>query len=116
MKLRFAVATLGLALGLGLSTLAFAGGTHHEIEGSHAYALFKIKHMGVGNSYGRFNVITGSIDLEGDGGSVDVSIKADSVDTGNEKRDQHLKGQDFFDAKQFPTITFKSTKVEKDGA
>jgi polyisoprenoid-binding protein YceI len=44
-----------------------------------------------------------------------VQIKADSIDTGNGKREQHLKSPDFFNAKQFPTITFKSTSVQPSG-
>jgi polyisoprenoid-binding protein YceI len=111
MKLRFALASLVLALGLG--TFAFAGGVHHEVDPAHAWGVFKISHLGISNCYGTFHSIAGSVDLDGDKGAVEISIKADSVDTGNEKRDQHLKGPDFFDAKQFPTIGFKSTKVEK---
>ena len=47
--------------------------------------------------------------------SVDLTIPVESVDTKNEKRDQHLKSADFFNAKQFPVMTFKSTKVEGSG-
>jgi polyisoprenoid-binding protein YceI len=47
--------------------------------------------------------------------SVDITVPVESIDTNNAKRDQHLKSPDFFNAKQFPVITFKSTKVEGNG-
>jgi polyisoprenoid-binding protein YceI len=79
--------------------------------------MFRIKHASASNFYGRFNNITGSLMLDDDAGknSFTVQIQAESVDTGNAQRDQHLKGPDFFNAKQFPTITFKSTQVKKSG-
>ena len=63
-----------------------------------------------GNFYGRFNELEGTIDWDAEAGpSFDVSIKIESVDSGNEAFDRHLKNADFFDAKQFPTMIFKST-------
>lgn len=118
MKVRAALGCLALGLGLSLSTLALAGSSKHEVDSYHAWSFFKVKHMGVSHAYGRFNVISGSVELDDADASksaVEISIKTDSVDTANAKRDEHLKGADFFDAKQFPTITFKSTKVEKAG-
>lgn len=118
MKVRFALGSLALGLGLTLSTLAIAGGTKYEVDSNHAWSMFKVKHMGVGNAYGRFNAISGTIDMDDaapDKSTVEITLKTESVDTGNEKRDQHLRSADFFDSKQFPTITFKSTKIAKDG-
>ena len=72
--------------------------------------------MGAGNFYGRFNELEGTIDWDAEAGpSFDVSIKIESVDSGNEALDRHLKNADFFDAKQFPTMTFKSTGAKKMG-
>lgn len=107
-----------LALALASSTLGAA--ETHTIDTVHSTVLFKARHLGTSNAYGRFNDIAGKIvidDKDASKSSVEVTVKTDSLDTGNEKRDQHLKSPDFFAAKQFPTITFKSKKVEvqKDG-
>ena len=90
----------------------------YEIDAVHSTVIFKVRHLGVSNAYGRFNDISGTIVADADhpeNSSVEVTIKADSIDTANEKRDKHLRNQDFFNTKQFPVITFKSTKVEKSG-
>lgn len=84
------------------------------LDGVHSSVMFKIEHMGVSNFYGSFKNVSGSYTL-GDAPSFEFSIKTDSVDTRNEGRDKHLKSPDFFNATEFPTITFKSTKVEKQG-
>ena len=84
----------------------------------HSFALFKIKHLGIGYSWGRINNPTGTIEVdEADPSksSVSVELKAENVDTANGPRDQHLKGPDFFNSKQHPTITFKSKSVKKAG-
>ena len=75
--------------------------------------LFRAKHNGITYNYGRFNEFTGGITMDEDvsKSTVEFEVKTASVDTANEKRDQHLRSSDFFSAKQFPVITFKSTKV-----
>jgi polyisoprenoid-binding protein YceI len=68
------------------------------------------------NVKGRFSVLEGSIVLDEDDirrSSVTAIIKANSIDTGNKRRDAHLKSADFVDAEQFPDIEFKSTKVQR---
>lgn len=68
------------------------------------------------NVKGRFSVLEGSIVLDEDDishSSVTAIIKANSIDTGNKRRDVHLKSADFFDSEQFPDIEFKSSKVER---
>ena len=91
----------------------------YEIDTAHSMILFRAKHNGVSYNYDRFNEFTGKIVMAGIGvpeTMVEFEVKTASVDTGNEKRDQHLRSSDFFSAKQFPVITFKSTKViEKEG-
>jgi polyisoprenoid-binding protein YceI len=85
-----------------------------EIDAGHSSVGFKIKHAGVSYAHGRFNDISGSFSLDGDnaaGCSISVTIKSDSVDTNDAKRDGHLKSPDFFNCAQYPTITFKSTAV-----
>jgi polyisoprenoid-binding protein YceI len=90
----------------------------YDLDGAHSSALFRVKHLNIGNFYGRFNNISGTISIDKENlanSSVNLSIAADSVDTGNAKRDNHLKSPDFFNAKQFPTLTFKSTAIEAMG-
>ena len=71
--------------------------------------MFRIKHLKTSYAWGRFNDVAGKLALDGEKPTVEVQIKADSIDTANAKRDEHLKGPDFFNVKQFPTISFKST-------
>lgn len=90
----------------------------YQIDPVHSFALFKVKHFGAGYTWGRINAPTGTISIdEADPSksSVNVELKAENVDTGDAKRDQHLKGPDFFNAKQFPVLTFKSKSVKKTG-
>ena len=87
----------------------------YEIDTVHSMIIFRAKHSGVSYNYGRFNEFTGKLMMDATDVSmsmVEFEVKATSIDTGNEKRDQHLRGSDFFSAKQFPVITFKSTKVK----
>jgi polyisoprenoid-binding protein YceI len=88
------------------------------VDKSHAYVNFEVDHLGIAPNWGRFNDIDGSFSFdEGSVGSASFEIKimAASIDTANDRRDKHLRSPDFFNANQFPEITFKSTKVEKKG-
>jgi polyisoprenoid-binding protein YceI len=89
------------------------------IDGAHTLAGFSVKHMMVTNVHGRFGKVSGTVFYDGRDVSTikaDITIDATSITTDNEKRDAHLKSPDFFDAAQFPTITFKSKRVEKGAA
>ncbi|MYC75186.1 YceI family protein [Candidatus Poribacteria bacterium] len=106
---------------LALIGIGFAGSIQmvdaadtYEIDTAHSMVIFRAKHNGITYNYGRFNAFTGEITMDADVSKnmVEFEVKTASVDTGNEKRDQHLRSPDFFSAKQFPVITFKSTKVE----
>ena len=114
-------ATTALLL-LALAPLAMASKSNiaaketFNIDSVHSTAIFRVQHLGAGNFYCRFNELEGTIDWDAEAGpSFDVSIKIESVDSGNEALDRHLKNADFFDAKQFPTMTFKSTGAKKMG-
>ena len=90
----------------------------YKVDPVHTTAIFRIKHLGVTYFYGRFNETTGSFTLNTENPCemlFDVQIKTDSVDTNAAGRNNHLKGPDFFNAKQFPTISFKSKSVESSG-
>jgi polyisoprenoid-binding protein YceI len=89
-----------------------------KVDQYHSAVIFSVRHLGVSNLYGRFNDISGTVVFDKDSpakSSVELSVPVESLDTHFPKRDQSLKGPDYFDAKQFPTITFKSTKVEGSG-
>src|SRR3954452_2238822 len=86
-----------------------------KIDPIHATVIYRVSHLNVGNAYGRFNEPTGMVTLDKDDASKSsftFEVQTSKVDTANPKRDQHLQSPDFFDAKQFPTITFKSTGVK----
>jgi polyisoprenoid-binding protein YceI len=92
----------------------------YAVDAMHAGVNFKISHLGLSWVYGRFNDFSGTFTIDAADPakcSFNLSIKTESVDTNNMKRDEHLRSPDFFNAKQFPVITFKSTAVKplKDG-
>ena len=89
-----------------------------KIDPVHSFVLFNVQHLGIANTYGRFTDISGTVVFDKDNpskSSVELSVPVASLDTHNSIRDQSLRSPDFFDAKQFPTMTFKSTKVEGSG-
>ncbi|HTN77243.1 MAG TPA: YceI family protein [Pirellulaceae bacterium] len=87
----------------------------YAYDGVHSSISFKARHLDISWIHGRFNEAEGtfSIDRENPANSsFKLSIKSDSVDTGNKARDEHLRQPDYFDTKQFPTINFVSTNVK----
>lgn len=88
------------------------------IDPAHTEVGFEVKHLMISKVRGRFAGVTGSIVLdEGDlaRSSVTAEIDAASIDTRSEQRDAHLRSADFFDVEQFPTLSFRSTKVARAG-
>ncbi len=101
-----------------LSTPKVSAPESFTVDGGHSSVLFRVEHMKTSLFYGRFNELEGQLVLdEGqpEGSSVEITVQAASVDTNDAKRDQHITGPDFLDAKQFPTISFKSEKVSREG-
>ena len=89
-----------------------------EIDPAHTTIQFSVRHMMVSNVRGQFGKFSGRV--EGDAAQpeatrIEATIDAASIDTRNQKRDDHLRSAEFLDVERFPTITFKSTKVEKAG-
>ena len=110
------VAVLGAVVFLASPSASLPESENYSVDPVHSTVLFRINHAGVSNFYGRFNEIKGDFTVaEGGTGSVSVTIPLESVDTANEKRDDHLKSPDFFSAEQFPEITFKSDAVKNTG-
>lgn len=85
----------------------------YTIDPAHTAVAFQISHLGLSWTHGRFNETSGDfvIDPSGDRSEFILVVNAASIDTGNQKRDDHLRSPDFFNVKQFPAITFKSTRV-----
>jgi polyisoprenoid-binding protein YceI len=110
-----------LLVALALATVAatsFGRAATYKVDPAHSFLLFKISHFGAGYVWGRFDDLGGKVDLDPSAtskDSVNFTVKSASVDTGNPKRDEHLKSPDFFNVRQFPEITFTSTKVERTG-
>ena len=87
-----------------------------EIDTVHSSVGFAVKHMMVSTVRGSFKKFEGKLHIDEQTPSnsqVDVTVYTDSIDTGEQNRDGHLKSADFFDTANFPTATFKSTRVEK---
>jgi polyisoprenoid-binding protein YceI len=90
----------------------------NAIDGGHSSVVFKIMHKKKAPFYGVFKDVSGSFNLDAADAaksSLEVKVKADSVDTRIGGRDTHVKSADFLSAKEFPEITFKSTAVKKTG-
>lgn len=85
----------------------------YDIDPAHSFIQFRIKHLGYSWLQGRFNKLSGTFSHESDnaeGNSINVDIDPASIDTNHAERDKHLRGEDFFDVKNFPKAGFKSTK------
>ncbi|HEX5447187.1 MAG TPA: YceI family protein [Pirellulales bacterium] len=104
-----------LAVCLALAAFTARAADEYEIDAMHASVTFKASHLGLSWTHGRFNQLSGGFNLSSKSPSFSLTIKADSIDTNNSKRDDHLRSPDFLDVKQFPTITFKSTSAHKTG-
>jgi len=93
--------------------------TNWKIDPTHSEIQFKVKHLMITTVTGNFNEFDASAVTEGDDfssvSSVDFTASVESISTNNSQRDEHLRSADFFDASQFPALTFKSTRVEADG-
>jgi polyisoprenoid-binding protein YceI len=87
------------------------------IDPTHSAVQFKVKHLMISTVTGIFGTYEGSIETTNDedfvGASVNFSADIDSISTGQEQRDGHLKSGEFFDAENFPKLTFTSTSMEK---
>ena len=89
-----------------------------KVDPAHSEADFSIKHMAISTVHGTFRGLAGVIKFDPADvvkSGVQATIDVSSVDTGVAARDKHLKSPDFFDVAKFPTLTFKSTGVSKEG-
>lgn len=112
--MRAAVTTVVLTLLLVPAAAAAAW----DIDSSHASAGFSVKHLMITNVRGKFGGVKGTAEWDGKDPAtlkIDASIDVSTVDTGEPKRDEHLKSPDFFDVAKFPTMTFKSKSAASAG-
>jgi polyisoprenoid-binding protein YceI len=88
-----------------------------NIDASHSSVAFVARHLVVSKVRGRFDAFTGSITIAEDPlqSKVEATIQVGSINTSDDSRDGHLKSADFFDAEQFPTITFTTSSVSPKG-
>lgn len=87
-----------------------------KIDPAHSTIEFKIRHLGISWVTGIFKEFEGTVvydEADPSKNSIEVTVKADSVDTSNGMRNDHLKKPEYFNVEKFPTLTFKSSKVEK---
>lgn len=113
----------GVMIGLSPSApeAAFAPTTRADafgVDGLHSAVVFKVGYMGVANFYGVFEDVSGEYALDLDNpsaSSIDIVVKTESVDSNSADRDKHLRGADFFSAKEFPEIRFVGKTFEAAG-
>ena len=110
---KFAVVILALSFA---ATTGFAQPEKYEIDPVHSNVGFTVRHMVIAKVIGKFNEFSGAIVYDEQDitkSSVTAIIKTASIDTDNERRDNHLRSADFFDAENHPEISFFSKKIEK---
>jgi polyisoprenoid-binding protein YceI len=106
----------GLAAAFAVPSLAAT--STWNLDPMHSNAQFSVRHLGISNVQGEFTKVGGTVvidDTDITKSTVEATIDATSVDTRVSRRDDDLKSDGFFNVAQFPTITFKSTSVEKAG-
>ncbi|MBI5499279.1 MAG: YceI family protein [Deltaproteobacteria bacterium] len=90
---------------------------HWTFDPGHVFVLFKARHFGAGYVYGMFKETTGSVTLDSADPSknrVEMIIQAGSLETFNGRRDEHLRGPDFLNAVQFPTLSVRSSSLARE--
>ena len=113
MHKQFLQMALAGLLSFGLGTVVKAD--DYTIDAVHSGVSFQISHVGLAYIHGRFDDFSGNFTIDTSDptkSAFSLSIKSESVDTNNSKRDDHLRSPDFFNVKQFPTISFTSTSVK----
>jgi polyisoprenoid-binding protein YceI len=90
--------------------------TKWAIDPSHSEITFRVKHLMISHVSGSFSRFNGTVETNGDdlaGAKVSFTADIDSITTGNEQRDAHLKNGDFFDAEKYPQLVFESDGLER---
>lgn len=114
-NMRNAIIVAGLAGSVAIAGPALAA-EEYSLDKTHADVVFAVDHLGLSKTYGRFKEVDGTLMLDEQDvskSSVTFTLQADSIDTNLAKRDDHLRGPDFFNAGEHPTLTFTSTDVKQ---
>lgn len=109
---------LSSALSLASIAPAAAESATYQIDPGHTGLYFQVDHVGYSNMFGRFNKMSGTMVFDPENpatGRLEMTIDAASIDTNHQARDDHLRSPDFFNASEFPDITFTSTAIEVTG-
>jgi len=109
---------LTVAAVLSVAVVAFANAEDYTVDPVHSQIGFSVTHLGLSTVSGRFTNYTAHVVLDKSvmtSLSAEATIQVASVDTSVDKRDEHLRSPDFFDAAKFPEIRFEGVKTEKDG-
>ncbi|MBD3299472.1 MAG: hypothetical protein GF341_12510 [candidate division Zixibacteria bacterium] len=109
---------LAIALALLATSVVRAEPQTYQLDQAHSSVGFCVRHMAISKVCGKFNEFEGSFTVDpkdSSSWSCQAIIQTASIDTDNQKRDEHLRSVDFFQADSFPTITFNSTKIEPRG-
>lgn len=109
---------IAAVLGMFLVASPVLAAERYAIDQAHASIGFGVRHLVISTVRGSFHDVQGTIEYDAADptkSSVEVTIQAASIDTGIDNRDKHLRSPDFFDVEQFPTITFRSSSVERQG-
>lgn len=106
-----------LALAISLPALALAEPARYTIDPAHTFPQFAVSHLGFSIHHGRFNRSTGSVELDAAAGKgrIEVTIDADSVDTGDPELEKQLRGPNFFNTAEHSTLSFVADSLDFDG-
>jgi polyisoprenoid-binding protein YceI len=113
MRTRFFTTAIAALVLVGLGSAVTAD--NYAIDPAHSGVTFQISHLGLSWIHGRFDQFSGNFTIDPSDptkSSFTMTIKPESIDTNQSKRDNHLRSPDFFNVKQFPAITFNSTSVK----
>lgn len=116
LKIMFSISFLSLLVGV--ATIPAQAADTYQVDPSHSSLEFAAKHLMVSTVKGGFTDFTGSIQYDpadATAFNAEVTIQAASLSTNQKQRDEHLRGNDFFDVEKFPTLTFKSKSLAKSG-
>lgn len=115
------ISTLALAAALTIGvtfSAAQAKPMNYTLDKPHTQILFSVNHLGFSNSYGKFTDYSGKFTFDPEApasSTIEVSIDPKSVELNDAKWNEHVKAADFLDVEKFPSMTFKSTKIEVTG-
>jgi polyisoprenoid-binding protein YceI len=111
-------ALLNVFVAVFISIAAWGQGSEWQIDPAHTTVGFTVRHLGISNVHGRFTKVTRSATVDDNDmtkSSVNATIDIGSINTSNDSRDNDLRSPNYFDATQFPTMSFKSKNVTRNG-